>query len=42
VADIEGLLLPSATGDLIGRFATELDASAITVKRGSILQYMAV
>jgi len=37
--EIEGILVPSADGTLIGRFASEVANSAITVKAGSTVYY---
>jgi len=42
VATIEGFITPSASGTLIARFASEVAASAITAKAGSIVQYQQV
>lgn len=42
IAWIEGFLTPSADGTLIVRHASEVSASAITAKAGSILQYQQV
>jgi hypothetical protein len=39
VGEIEGILVPSANGTLIGRFASEVANSAITVKSGSTVYY---
>lgn len=41
-AIITGHILPSANGTVIARFASEVSSSAITAKRGSIVQYAAV
>lgn len=38
-AIIEGYIIPSADGTVIGRFASEVGGSAITVKTGSIVYY---
>lgn len=38
-AVVEGIIKPSANGTVIGRFASEVSASAITAKAGSILDY---
>lgn len=42
IAEIEGLITPSASGDVIARFASEVSASAITAKAGALLQWMRV
>ncbi len=39
VANIEGFVTPSASGTLIGRFASEVANSAITAKKGSVVYY---
>lgn len=39
LALIEGYIVPSADGTVIGRFASEISASAITAKAGSILYW---
>ena len=39
IAIIEGFITPSANGVVIGRFASEVAGSAITVKPGSYLEY---
>lgn len=39
IAVVEGFVTPSASGTLIGRFASEVAASAVTVKAGSILEW---
>lgn len=39
VANIEGVLIPSADGTVIGRFASEISNSAITAKIGSTVYY---
>lgn len=41
-AIIEGYITPSANGTVIARFASEISASAITAKAGSIVTYQAV
>lgn len=41
-AIIEGYILPSANGNVIARFASEVANSAIVAKRGSMVQWMAV
>lgn len=41
-AIITGHILPSANGNVIARFASEISSSAIIAKRGSIVQYAAV
>ena len=40
VAVIEGFLQPSAAGDVIARFASEVSSSAITAKAGSMVEYI--
>ena len=40
MAVIEGFITPSASGDVIARFASEVSASAITAKAGSIVEYI--
>lgn len=40
IAVIEGFITPSASGDVIARFASEVSASAITAKAGSIVEYI--
>lgn len=42
IAIIEGFILPSASGNVIARFASEVAASAITALRGSMVQYLPV
>lgn len=42
IAIIEGFVLPSASGNIIARFASEVAASAITALRGSMVQYLPV
>lgn len=42
IAQIEGLILPSANGILIARFASEVANSAITAKAGSFVEYSQV
>lgn len=42
MAIIEGFILPSASGTVIARFASEVAASAITALRGSMVQYLPV
>lgn len=42
IAIIEGLILPSANGDVIARFASEIANSAITAKSGSVVFYQQV
>jgi hypothetical protein len=42
IAIIEGFILPSADGNVIARFASEISSSAIVAKRGSFVQYLAV
>lgn len=37
---IEGFITPSAAGDVIARFASEVSASAITAKIGSMVEYI--
>lgn len=39
IAIIEGFITPSANGVVIGRFASEISASAITAKAGSYVEY---
>lgn len=40
IATIEGIITPSADGTVTGRFASEISSSAITVRAGSILQWV--
>ena len=40
LARVEGIIRPSANGTVIGRFASEVANSAITVKAGSLLQWV--
>lgn len=40
MAIIEGMITPSADGNVIARFASEIASSAITAKAGSIVCYM--
>lgn len=40
IAIIEGYITPSAAGDVIARFASEVSASAITAKAGSYVEYI--
>ena len=42
LAEIEGIIQPSANGTVICRFATEVGASAITAKAGSVVFYEAL
>lgn len=42
MAFIEGYILPSADGTVIARFASEIASSAITARRGSYVEYIAV
>lgn len=42
MAIIEGFIFPSASGNVIARFASEVAASAITALRGSMVQYLTV
>ena len=42
IAIIEGFILPSADGNVVARFASEISSSAIVAKRGSFVQYLAV
>ena len=39
LAIVEGYIIPSADGTVIGRFASEVASSAITVKAGSVLYW---
>ena len=39
IAIIQGILIPSASGTVIGRFASEVASSAITVKAGSFVEF---
>lgn len=39
IAVVEGLIEPSANGDVIARFASEVTAAAIVAKAGSFVQY---
>lgn len=41
-AIVEGFILPSADGNVIARFASEVLSSAIVAKRGSYVEYIAV
>ena len=41
-AIIEGYIIPSADGTVIGRFASEIANSAITAKAGSVVYYQAL
>lgn len=40
LAVIEGIITPSASGSVIARFASEISASAIVAKAGSLLQWI--
>ena len=40
IAIMEGLITPSANGNVIARFASEVASSAITAKAGSLLQWV--
>lgn len=40
IAIIEGYITPSAAGDVIARFASEVSASTITAKAGSYVEYI--
>lgn len=42
MAVIEGFILPSANGNVVARFASEVANSAIVAKRGAMVQYAAV
>ena len=42
IAYIAGFITPSANGDVIVRFASEVAASAVTAKAGSIIRWMQV
>lgn len=42
VAEIEGLITPSANGTVIVRFASEVSSSAIVAKAGSFIEYQQV
>jgi hypothetical protein len=42
LATIEGIIVPSASGVVVVRFASEVSSSAIVAKAGSILQYQQV
>lgn len=42
IAVIEGFITPSANGTVIARFASEITASAIVAKAGSIVMYQQV
>lgn len=42
LAIIEGLIVPSANGTVIARFASEVSSSAITALAGSFVWYMAI
>jgi hypothetical protein len=39
MADIEGFIVPSASGNVIARFASEIASSAIVAKAGSFVEY---
>jgi hypothetical protein len=39
IAVIEGIIAPSANGDVIARFASEVASSAITAKAGSFVEF---
>ncbi len=39
-AEVEGILTPTADGDVIARFASEVSSSAIVAKAGSYVQYL--
>jgi hypothetical protein len=42
LATIEGIIVPSANGTVIARFASEVTVSAVVAKAGAILQYQLV
>lgn len=42
IAIIEGFISPTASGDVIARFASEITSSAITAKAGSVVYYQKV
>ena len=42
VAIIEGIIIPSATGTVIARFASEITVSAIVAKAGAIVYYQQI
>lgn len=42
MAELEGLILPTADGNVIARFASEVSASAITALAGSFVQYQQI
>lgn len=42
IAVVDGFIIPSASGTIIGRFASEVASSAITANRGSILEWIRV
>ncbi len=42
IATVEGFITPSADGNVIGRFASEVASSAITVRAGSLLEWVQV
>jgi hypothetical protein len=42
IAIIEGLITPTASGNVIARFASEVSASAIVAKAGSVVYYQKV
>lgn len=42
LAVIEGFIMPSANGNVIARFASEVLSSAIVAKRGALVRYIAV
>lgn len=39
-AEVEGIIIPTADGDVIARFASEVSSSAIVAKAGSYVQYL--
>jgi hypothetical protein len=41
-AYIEGMIVPSANGTVVGRFASEIDTSALIAKQGSVLEWLEV
>ncbi len=42
IAWLEGLILPTADGTVIARFASEILSSAITALAGSFVQYQQI
>ena len=42
LAEIEGIIWPTASGSVIARFASEVNGSAIVAKAGSVVFYEAL